>query len=129
MYIDSHAHLEGPKFDSDRLQMLERAQAAGLERILAIGSGTGPGTFDWAIRIAEQHDWIYATPGMTPFRCCTSTGTLQDWAESCTALPANGNRPNLLLIWASTFPLQAMSASPRLKTYASRQERLRPTES
>ncbi len=66
MYIDSHAHLEGNKFDPDREQVLERARAAGLERILAIGSGTGPGTLDCAIRIAELHDWIFATIGIHP---------------------------------------------------------------
>lgn len=66
MYIDSHAHLEGHKFDNDRPLVLERAQQAGLERILAIGSGTGPGTLDCAIKIAEQHDWIFATMGIHP---------------------------------------------------------------
>jgi TatD DNase family protein len=66
MYIDSHAHLEGHKFDSDRAEVFERARAAGLERILAIGSGTGPGTLDCAIKIAEAHDWIFATLGIHP---------------------------------------------------------------
>lgn len=66
MFIDSHAHLEGHKFDQDRSEMLDRARAAGLERILAIGSGTGPGTLDCAIKIAEQHDWIFATLGIHP---------------------------------------------------------------
>jgi TatD DNase family protein len=66
MYIDSHAHLEGHKFDSDRAEVLQRAREAGLERILAIGSGTGPGTLDCAIKIAEQDDWIFATLGIHP---------------------------------------------------------------
>jgi TatD DNase family protein len=66
LYIDSHAHLEGHKFDPDRAQVLKRAREAGLERILAIGSGTGPGTLDCAIKIAEQHDWIFATLGIHP---------------------------------------------------------------
>lgn len=66
MYIDSHAHLEGNKFDCDREQVLERARTAGLERILAIGSGTGPGTLDCAIKIAEQQDDIFATIGIHP---------------------------------------------------------------
>lgn len=66
MYIDSHAHLEGERFDADRAQMLERAQAAGLTRILAIGSGTGPGTYACALKIAEQHPWIFATVGLHP---------------------------------------------------------------
>src|SRR6266700_3988416 len=79
MYIDSHAHLEGPKFDADRAEMLARAHEAGLERILAIGSGTGPGTFDCAIRVAQQHDWIYATLGIHPHEA--KLGTDADFAE------------------------------------------------
>ena len=66
MLVDSHAHLEGPRFDADRAEMLERARAAGVVNILAIGSGTGPGTLDCAIRIAEQHDWVYASIGIHP---------------------------------------------------------------
>jgi TatD DNase family protein len=66
LYIDSHAHLEGPRFDADRAEVINRARAAGLERIVAIGSGTGPGTLDCAIKIAEQHDWIFATLGIHP---------------------------------------------------------------
>ena len=42
--IDSHAHLEVPQFDEDRDAMLERARAAGVEALLAIGSGTSPGS-------------------------------------------------------------------------------------
>jgi TatD DNase family protein len=66
MLVDSHAHLEGPRFDSDRAEMLARAREAGVAAILAIGSGTGPGSLDCAIRIAEQHDWIYASIGIHP---------------------------------------------------------------
>ncbi|HTV58272.1 MAG TPA: TatD family hydrolase [Verrucomicrobiae bacterium] len=64
--IDSHAHLEFEQFNEDRGEMLERARAAGVEKILAIGSGTGPHLLDAAIPFAEQHDWIYATVGIHP---------------------------------------------------------------
>jgi TatD DNase family protein len=65
--IDSHAHLEGAPFDEDRDAMLERARAAGVEMLLAIGSGTSPAErLDSAIPFAEQHDWIYATVGIHP---------------------------------------------------------------
>jgi len=30
MYVDSHAHLEGGKFDADREAMLARAKEAGV---------------------------------------------------------------------------------------------------
>jgi TatD DNase family protein len=79
MLVDSHAHLEGPRFDSDRAQMLDRARAAGIVNILAIGSGTGPGTLDCAIRIAEQHDWIYASIGIHPHEAKLATHA--DYAE------------------------------------------------
>src|SRR6266481_6419229 len=79
MYIDSHAHLDGPKFDSDRDQVLVRAREAGLERILAIGSGTGPGTLDCAIKVASHHDWIYATIGNHPHEAKLATEA--DYAE------------------------------------------------
>ena len=64
--IDSHAHLEFPQFDEDRPAMLDRARSAGVQNLLAIGSGTGPDRLDAAIPFAEQHDWIYATVGIHP---------------------------------------------------------------
>jgi TatD DNase family protein len=66
MFVDSHAHLEMSQFDSDREAVLERARAAGVETIVAIGSGTGPGSLDCGIQLAEKHDWIYATVGIHP---------------------------------------------------------------
>src|SRR5438445_12876731 len=85
MYIDSHAHLEGHKFDSDRAEMLARAREAGLERILAIGSGTGPGTYDCALKIAEQHHWIFASTGLHPHEA--SVATHADYPEMARLAP------------------------------------------
>jgi TatD DNase family protein len=64
--IDSHAHLDFPQFAEDREAVLERARAAGVCTVLAIGSGPGPEKLDAAIPFAEQHDWIYATVGTHP---------------------------------------------------------------
>src|SRR5438105_558673 len=66
MFIDSHAHLEMPQFDDDRAEMLAGARAAGIEMILAIGSGTGTGSLDCAIQLAQRYDWIRATIGIHP---------------------------------------------------------------
>jgi len=66
IFVDSHAHLEMEQFDPDRAAMLRRAKDAGIETILAIGSGTGPGSLDCAIQLAEQHEFIYATIGIHP---------------------------------------------------------------
>jgi TatD DNase family protein len=64
--IDSHAHIDFPQFADDRDAMLQRARAAGVSTLLAIGSGPGPEKMDAAIPFAEQHDWIYATIGIHP---------------------------------------------------------------
>src|ERR1700726_4066307 len=64
--IDSHAHIDFPQFAEDREAMLDRARAAGVQTILAIGTGPGPEKLDSAIPYAEQHDWIYASIGVHP---------------------------------------------------------------
>lgn len=64
--IDSHAHIDFPQFAEDRDAMLERARAAGLSTILAIGTGPGPEKLDAALPYAETHDWIFTSVGIHP---------------------------------------------------------------
>ncbi len=64
--IDSHAHIDFPQFAEDREAMLDRARAAGVTTLLAIGTGPGPEKLGSALPFAEQHDWIYATVGIHP---------------------------------------------------------------
>jgi TatD DNase family protein len=73
MFIDSHAHLEMEQFDADREQMIARARESGIEKIVAIGSGTGPGSLDCGIRLAERHEFIYATVGIHPHEANLAT--------------------------------------------------------
>jgi TatD DNase family protein len=64
--IDSHAHIDFPQFDDDRDAMLARARAAGVNTVLAVGTGPGPEKLDAALPFAEKHDWIYTTVGIHP---------------------------------------------------------------
>ncbi len=64
--IDSHAHIDFPQFADDRDAMLERARAAGVTTLLAIGTGPGQEKLDAALPFAERHDWIYTTVGIHP---------------------------------------------------------------
>src|SRR5215472_18669453 len=68
MYTDSHCHPENKRFDGDRADVFARAKDEGVTTILAIGNGDGPGTgtFDCAIKLAEQHDGVYASVGIHP---------------------------------------------------------------
>ena len=50
------------------------ARAAGVQTLLAIGSGTSPAErIDAAIPFAEAHDWIYATVGIHPHDAAAAT--------------------------------------------------------
>ena len=72
MFIDSHAHLEGKRYDSDRDEVLARAKQNGIEAYLAIGNGDGPDTADCGIQLAEKYDGepeyprIWASVGVHP---------------------------------------------------------------
>jgi TatD DNase family protein len=64
--VDSHAHLNDPDFNADREAVIERARAAGLRYLLAVGGGTGPDNLEAPNILAESYDWIYATVGVHP---------------------------------------------------------------
>lgn len=66
MLADSHCHLDDPQFDADRDAVIERARAAGVERLLAVGTGSGPPDLEAGIRIAERWPHIWATVGVHP---------------------------------------------------------------
>ena len=66
MFVDSHAHLDGKQFATDREQVISGARDAGVRNIVAIGNGDGPANFDCAIHLAEKYDFMYATIGIHP---------------------------------------------------------------
>ena len=71
--VDSHCHLDDPKFDEDRERVIERARAAGVGRMMAIGTGNGPPDLEVAIRQAERYPFIYATIGVHPHDASKAT--------------------------------------------------------
>ena len=66
MFVDSHAHLDGEPFQSDREQVIARARAAGVETIVTIGNGDSPASVEAGIQLAERYDFIYSTVGVHP---------------------------------------------------------------
>jgi len=65
-WIDSHAHITAQEFDADRAAMLERAWAAGLETIVAIGAGYGVEHNAEAPALAAKNPRVVATVGVHP---------------------------------------------------------------
>ena len=64
--IDSHCHLDSAEYDADRDAVIERALAAGVDYMMAIGTGNGPPDLEAGIRLAEKHPAFFATVGIHP---------------------------------------------------------------
>ena len=64
MLIDSHAHLDDLRYDTDRDNVLQRAQTAGIEAIVTIGCDLA--TSQAAVALAHAHPNIFATIGVHP---------------------------------------------------------------
>jgi len=74
--IDSHAHLDSPKFDGDREAVVERAREAGLVAILNVGGDLASSRA--AVALAERYGFIYAAVGVHPHDARTVTPAVLD---------------------------------------------------
>jgi TatD DNase family protein len=72
LLIDSHAHLDSPRYSEDRAEMLRRAAAAGVGAVLSIGIGEGPAEMHQALEICRAFNGqpgmprLYASAGIYP---------------------------------------------------------------
>jgi TatD DNase family protein len=99
MFIDSHCHLEGSKYDVDRGDVISRAYEQGVEYLLAIGNGNRPEDADCAIHLADKFSGdvfterspqaapiIYATVGVHPHEAKLANDAnlakLEQWAHN-----------------------------------------------
>ena len=71
--IDSHTHLDDAQFNEDRAAVIERARAAGVERMLAIGTGGGPPDLEAGVRLAGEYPFVLATVGVHPHDASKAT--------------------------------------------------------
>ncbi len=71
--IDSHCHLDSPEFDADREAVIERALEAGVEHMVAIGTGSGPPDLEAGVRLVEKYPAFYATVGVHPHDAAKAT--------------------------------------------------------
>jgi TatD DNase family protein len=64
--FDSHAHLDFADFDGDLDGVLQRARAAGVAGVIAVGSGRGLESRTAAVALAGRHPDVWATVGIHP---------------------------------------------------------------
>lgn len=64
IFYDTHAHLNFPDYAPDLPEVVERANAAGIEKIICIGTDIAGSRR--AVEIAGQFPGVYAAPGWHP---------------------------------------------------------------
>jgi len=64
MLVDSHCHLDFPDFAEERADIIARAKAAGVERMVTIS--TRVKRFEQVLAIAEEYDEVYCSVGTHP---------------------------------------------------------------
>lgn len=62
--FDTHAHLDQPEFDADRVEVLARAREVGVENIIAIGISAD--TSAACVKLAAEYKGVHAAVGMQP---------------------------------------------------------------
>jgi len=84
MLVDSHCHLQDPKFDADRDEVLERARRAGVSALVVIG--TDLESSRRAVDLADSHSDVCAAVGVHPHNAkdldARTLGALERLADS-----------------------------------------------
>ncbi|MEX1024275.1 MAG: TatD family hydrolase [Planctomycetota bacterium] len=85
MITDSHTHLYWKSFDEDRAAVLQRARAAGVERMLVVG--TDLATSRAAFELAAEQFGVYPTAGIHPHDAEGATPDVRAAIEALCARP------------------------------------------
>lgn len=64
MWIDTHSHVNFKAFESDWKEVVERAVAAGVEKMIVVGADLA--SSKRAVELAQQHPALYAAVGIHP---------------------------------------------------------------
>ena len=71
--IDSHAHLNDIRYSKDREEVIKAIRKAGVTNIINVGADTISSRT--SVKLADEHDFIYATVGVHPHY----TDKMEDW--------------------------------------------------
>lgn len=78
MWIDTHAHVNFKAFESDWKEVVERAVAAGVKKIMVVGADLA--SSQRAVELAQQHPALYAAVGIHPHHA-TSIKSIKNLAK------------------------------------------------
>ncbi len=64
MFVDTHCHLDFPEFDRDRTEVISRARAQGVDRIINVGASLMRSK--QSVEIAQKHEVVFSSCGVHP---------------------------------------------------------------
>ena len=85
MLVDTHCHLADPAYEPDRAQVLERAWAAGLSRVVVIGESRP--TAEAALALVQDQPRLVATAGIHPHHAGDWSSATETWLRGLLAHP------------------------------------------
>jgi len=90
VFFDTHAHLDYPDFAQELPQVIERAQCAGINRIISIG--TDIESSQRAVKLSEQFTNVFAVVGWHPSYAANAPADLRP------ALRELGKKPKVVAL-------------------------------
>jgi len=84
-FFDTHAHLDYPDYANDLSEVITRAQAAGISKIISIG--TSLDSSERAVRLAEKFPNVYAVVGWHPTEAMSAPEDLRPALRKLAAHP------------------------------------------
>ena len=112
-FFDTHAHLDFPDFAEDVAQVIERASAAGITRIITIG--TDADSSQRAIALAEKYPSVFAAVGWHPTHVSSAP---QDIRPTLRKLAAH---PKVVAIGETGLDYHHLPAPEEVDRYKARQ--------
>ncbi|MBB5149494.1 MULTISPECIES: TatD family hydrolase [Ureibacillus] len=85
MFIDTHVHLNADQFQEDLQEVIDRARAAKVEKMIVVGFDRI--TIERAIKLIEEYEFIYAVIGWHPVDAIDCTEKDLAWIEELTHHP------------------------------------------
>ena len=85
MLFDTHVHLNDEQFDNDLEEVMSRAKANGVERVIVVGFDEK--TIKRAMELIETYDFMYAAIGWHPVDAIDLTDEYLEWIEELTTHP------------------------------------------
>ncbi|RUL49160.1 MULTISPECIES: TatD family hydrolase [Lysinibacillus] len=85
MFIDTHVHLNADQYEEDLQQVIERALAAKVEKMVVVGFDRK--TIEKAMELADAYEFIYAVIGWHPVDAIDCTEEDLQWIEQLAIHP------------------------------------------